>query len=445
MFLVTPQYLRTITGSGGLYALELSRELAVRNFSVTVLTPLVGRYPPEETVVLEVPGAGRSSRKGKVKIRRLPVSDSPSIRNAFEGNKETEIKRLQEFKAAVLNYLRSETGGKCIVHLNGHFMIPSLARDLKPHGRFRTVTSIHSLDSIVETRKENPVSKYILDYIQEREKEALLFSGQVIFSSPSLKEEAAWMYPDEFGKSRIRVIPPGITKGFMKRENVDPEKAVLLKEKYRLSDHFLFYLGRIDEPKGLEYLISSFPRLVEKLKERQGAQYQKLTLLIAGLLEKKNQPYYEKLTRLVKTIRNREIRESISIFADPSVIIDKEALIQLASVFVLPLVVAPFGLSLIEAVIKETPFVASGVEGIMDILSVRDLKSPFRSVSGGAVVEYSNPFQRAENLTEALFHVISRYPAFKKSVLPLGKRLSRLYGWDRLIRETIGIYQRLFR
>ncbi|MDD5065683.1 MAG: glycosyltransferase family 4 protein [bacterium] len=446
IFLVTPQYLGTITGSGGLYVLELSRELSLLKHDVEVLTPLVGNQKEEETISLEACCCASPRQSGKVTVRRFPIPDSRLIRNPFEGSKDTEIKRLDVFKEKVIQYLSRNANKKSIVHLNGHFSIPGMARDLKKFPRLKIVTSIHSLESISEAKKEeNSISKFLLHYIQEKEKDALLYSDCVIFWSQALKDEIAWMYPDIIKQARINVIPFGIPRHFTEDEFLAPEKVILIKEKYKITDRFLLYLGRIDPTKGLEYLIHSFPPLIRRLKAALGQQYQPYSLLIAGLLEFKNAMYAEKLQKIKNQIKDEEIRDSIHIVPDSSVIIDKEYLYRLASVFTLPIIVSPFGLSLIEAIIKKTPFVASGVEGILEILNLPKINAPFIPVKGGVVVDFHNPMNRMENYTEALYHAVLHHDKLKKSILSLRQRTLEKYSWKKLINRIIAIYKGLMK
>ncbi len=284
-----------------------------------------------------------------------------------------------------------------------------------------------------------------MHYIQEKEKEALLYSDVVIFWSQALKGEIAWMYPDIYKKSNIKVIPFGIPSNYIGERSLNPEKIILIKEKYKLTDNFIFYLGRIDPSKGIEYLIQSFPRVLTKLKESKRISIENISLVIGGLLEKKNKIYYEKLERLRHQIRDKKTRNNIHLIPDQSLLIDKEYLYRLASTFVLPVVMSPFGMSLIENIIHGTPFVASGVEGILDIVNLKKVKEPYTLVEGGAVVNFLNPIKRIHNLTEALTYTLLNKDKLKNTINPLQKRVIKKYCWEKIIRQNLTIYQQLLK
>lgn len=449
--LISLQYLGNITGSGGLYALELSRELAVRNYDITVLTFGLKNAKAKEEITLDMPelyknisNARIGKKNCKVKVRRFWSHDSKFIKSPFEGSKDKEIKRLQEFNKKVLKYLDKNVKEKCLILLNGHFMVPSLAKELKKINRFRIVTSIHTLESISEARKgKDGATRKLINYIQNKEKEALLFSHYVILWSISLKEEISWIFPDIYKKINIKVIPFGVPSGFIDKTHLNDEKIQFLKERYNISDNFIFNLNRIDPSKGIEYLILAFPMLIKKLRKHFNDRSFNCSLLIAGFLEDKNLWYYNRLKKLINEIRDKDIKKNIQICTDSSVFNDKQYLHKMAKVFVIPSIVSPFGMSLIEAIIKEEPFVTSGIEGILDILNITDVEIPFSIVPGGTVINFLNPLTRVDYLADALFYVFTNYDRVKSSINKLQEKIIAKYSWNKTIEQNIAIYKKV--
>ncbi len=444
IILVSPQYLNTITGSGGLYVLELSRELALRNYDVTVLTLGVKSLKEEETITLDIPKIYKKKNKCKVRVKRFFTGDSRNIESPFEGQKENEIKRLKDFNQSVLQFLCSQENKNALIHLNGHFMIPSLAKEIKRLNGYKIVTSINTIESISEARKhKNGAGRRLINFIKTKEKDALLFSDYVILWSNALKEEISWIFPDISKKAKIKVIPFGIPSNFIEKTVLNDEKSNLLKDKYNITNDFIFNLNRIDPSKGIEYLIMAFPKLIKKLRKHYQNGNPKYYLLIAGLLEDKNIWYYNKLKKLIKGIKDKEIRKSVQINIDSSIISDKEFLHKISKLFVMPSIVSPFGMSMIEAVIKGSPFVVSGVEGILNILNISNVEIPFTIVKGGAVVNFLNPITRTDYLVDALFYVLTNYSKVKSSIMDLQKKLINRYSWKKIIEENISIYRKL--
>ncbi len=446
IILISPQYLGTITGSSGLYVLELSRELALRDYDVTILTLGIKGAKKKEIITLDVPGIYKRKKKCQVNVLRFRADDSGSIKSPFEGSKQEEIKRLKNFNQSVLEFLYSHVKEKTLIHLNGHFMIPSLARDLKKLDRYKVVTSIHTLESISEARKgKEGVGRAIINFIKTKEEEALLFSDNIILWSNALKEEISWIFPDIYQKAKIKVIPFGIPSNFIEETSLSDEKRNLLVKKYNIHNNFLFNLNRIDPSKGIEYLISAFPKLIKKLQKHYKDRSVNYSLLIAGLLENKNMWYYNKLKKQINKIKDKHVRKNIQIYTDPSVISDKEFLHKMSKVFIMPSIISPFGMSLVEAVIKESPFVVSGIEGILNILDIKDVETPFSTVNGGAVVNFLNPITRVDYLVDALFYILINYSKVKSSINDLQKKLINKYSWKKIIEQNIAIYKKLMK
>ncbi|MBU1076916.1 MAG: glycosyltransferase family 4 protein [Spirochaetes bacterium] len=441
IILISPQYIGTITGSGGLYALELSRELAIRNYDVSVLTFGIKDAPEAEEITLDVPEVYKGKKKCSVKVRRFFTADSGSIRSPFEGSKDDEIRRLKEFCELVLKYLDRHVKERTLILLNGHFMIPSLAKELVKFERFRVVSSIHTLESITEAKKESDgAGRKLISYIQSKEREALQYSHFLILCSEAVKEEISWIFPDMFEKLNIRVIPYGIPSGFVEDTKLNDEKMSHLKEKYGISHNLIFNLNRIDPSKGLEYLISAFPAVMKKLKKHNKGETQEYSLLIAGLLEEKNIQYYDRLKKMISNIKDEQVRSSIRLSTDPSIINDKKYLHKMAKVFIIPSIVSPFGMSLIEAVIKGVPFVASGIEGNLEVVNITEVQIPYSIVAGGTVVNFLNPMTRVDYLVDALFYVLTNYSKVKDSLDKLRRQVIKKYSWRNIIEKNISLY-----
>lgn len=445
-FLVSPQYLGTITGSSGLYVLELSKELAYRGNDVTVLTLGIQDAQPEETLNLPLLKTYPKRSKYSIKIKRFWTKDSKKIISPYDGNKEEEIKRLKDFNQSVSQYLYSAVRTKSLIHLNGHFMVPSLARELKKSNKCKIITSIHSIESYTEAKKnKGHISPNLINFIKIKEQDALLNSDYIFLWSEALKEEIAWIYPQIFKKINIKVIPFGIPSSFLEKVQINQKIQNLLMYKYKLNHDFIFNLNRIDPSKGIEYLIMAFPIFIKKLRKHYNDKSINYNLFIAGLLETKNNWYYKKLIRQIKNIKEKDIRNNIIISTDSSIIEDKNILYKMSRIFAMPSIVSPFGMSLIEAITKGSPFVASGIEGILNILGLNKVESPFSRVSGGTVVHFLNPISRVNHLAEALFYIHTNYEKVKSSLKTIQKKLINKYSWKKNIDQHINIYNKLMR
>jgi len=119
---VSVQWIPIITGGGGVSVVNLVREIS-KNHDVIVYCFGLGDLLEEEIIALE---------GSRVKVRRFFTRDSRQISNPFEGSKRDEIARLKEFADHVVRALDCTYFD--VIHLHGHFVVPSIARRLRRVG-----------------------------------------------------------------------------------------------------------------------------------------------------------------------------------------------------------------------------------------------------------------------------------------------------------------------
>ena len=431
LYLVSVQYLGSIAGSGGIYVLELSKELAKEGIEVNVITMGIGDNKEFEEI--EVENADK-----KIKVYRLWTSDSKNIKGPFEGDKKEEIKRLKDFSQKVLEFFSANkiNGKDVIIHLFGHYMIPSLARQLKKISNFRIVTTLYALESISEARKgdEGRGGRDLIKFIQKRERDSIIYSDFIIVRSNSIDEELSWMFPDIYDKNKVIIIPGGVSNFFVKKSKFSYEDIELIKRNFNISGKLFLSINRIDPAKGLEYIISAYSNAIKNYNEKS-------TLLIAGWLEEKNRWYYKRLLHQISKIKDKRIRDSIKIIINLKSE-DKLLLYHIASFTILGFIVTPFSITLVESILKEVPFIIPGIESVLDILKVEKVVQPFVEVNGGILVYFLNPVKRVEYIEKGIQYALKNESKLKKDIKVLKPQMER-YLWKNSIKLYIDVYKRL--
>ncbi len=428
LYLVSVQYLGSIAGSGGIYVLELSKELAKEGIEVNVITMGIGDNKEFEEIELE-------NADKKIKVYRLWTSDSKNIKGPFEGDKKEEIKRLKDFSQKVLEFFSANkiNGKDVIIHLFGHYMIPSLARQLKKISNFRIVTTLYALESISEARKGDE-GRDLIKFIQKRERDSIIYSDFIIVRSNSIDEELSWMFPDIYDKNKVIIIPGGVSNFFVKKSKFSYEDIELIKRNFNISGKLFLSINRIDPAKGLEYIISAYSNAIKNYNEKS-------TLLIAGWLEEKNRWYYKRLLHQISKIKDKRIRDSIKIIINLKSE-DKLLLYHIASFTILGFIVTPFSITLVESILKEVPFIIPGIESVLDILKVEKVVQPFVEVNGGILVYFLNPVKRVEYIEKGIQYALKNESKLKKDIKVLKPQMER-YLWKNSIKLYIDVYKRL--
>jgi len=440
IYIVSAQYIGSITGSVGIHVVDLSRELGKLGYDVTVLSLGIGKNKKEETVVLDDTfNPDPNKRKCRVKVVRFWTKDSKNISGPFEGTKLQEINRLEEFGNKVISYLKRHNE-KAVVHLHGHSIIPAIAKELKEKTNFKIVTSIHIFESISEARKgQDGAGAKFIKFMQEKEQIAIKYSDYVIVRSKAVKDEISRLFPTTVKNSKIYVIPSGVSSVFIHHPPHRLEKLEMIKNKYNIRDKLIFNLNKIDPSKGIEYAIEAFDK-VKKFEKKRAGNGNNISLVIAGMLENKNEWYLERLQKLTKKFK---LENNVSFYIDISED-DKLGLFNLADIFLLPSIIEPFGIPIVEALAKDVPVVAAGVEGPMDIMGVKKVKPPFLWAKGGAIVYYNDPTKRSEYLSEAILAMF-HHPKKREKTVEIGKKkVLSVYSWESLVKKKIEIYKKAY-
>ena len=416
------QYIGTVTGGGGVHVVNLSRELAKLRNDVVVLSMGIGDLPTSEIIEFD---------DVKVRVKRFWTSDSHMISNPFEGTKRDEIRRLNEFCEKVLAFLLNEEFD--IIHLHGHFMVPSLARKLKEQGHSaRIVTTFHAFESIAELIKGEYYSRRdIFEYIVEKERDALAYSDAIIIASRALIPDISKIHGNWIRKLNLKIIPNGVDDKIINASR-DEQSIAEVRRKFN-GDYLLFNLNRIDPSKKIEYIINALPHAYKLLRKR-------IALLIAGKFEQRNVEYKTKLLRLAQKVSSEY--PEISIYLMENISEDQKILfLDSADAFVMSSPTEPFGITILEALARNIPIVVADAPGPREIFHIeRDFDSEFIEIDCGLLVNFKDEMTSSLNLGLAIQHLLKNIKYFKQKANNMKEFVKQKYSWNAVSRKVIDVY-----
>ena len=212
--------------------------------------------------------------------------------------------------------------------------------------------------------------------------------------------------------SDVTVIENAIDERFLQSGRREEQR--LVRERYRVTDPFLLYVGSARPQKNLPRLVEAFA--VVKGELRSHPVYDKLKLLIVGdeLSE------YPDVRRSV--IRSR-VQEDVRFLGYVPVEILR-VFYQAAEVFVFPSLYEGFGLPPLEAMAQGTPVVTSNVSSLPEVVG-----------DAAVLVEPENVFEIARGISLALLDEELR----EQLRLRGHRRISR-FSWERSVRQVLEIY-----
>jgi glycosyltransferase involved in cell wall biosynthesis len=444
VFLVTQQYVGTVVGGEGVHVIELSRELRKKNIDVTVLTLGIRNMPSFEEVHLEDPfEKDHDLRRMTVPTHRFFTTDSALVDSPYQGTHEQNIVRSKEFKFQVLGFLRGQPDQeRSVVHLHGHYMVPSLAKELKAYTKLKVVATIHRAESIYEEQGLLSHPERI-DYMQKKEIDAINFSDRVVVRSKFVKDFLSEVYQKRI-KDNIGFLPSAVGMPFIHEPIPSAEELAVLKAKYSIKGDLILSLGIFEPLKGFEFSLQAIPLLAKKLARQAGRGKAEFTYIIAGLLTENHRWYLNKLQKIHRKIADPRVRNSVRFMLniDQSV---KKDLYHMATVFLYTPIAEPFGITLAEALTKNNIVVSSDVEGPRFVLDCHEpVKPPFTRCAHGLLVA-NDLTRRPEFIAEALFHALTN----KESLKPMCERgcdyIVRNFSWNSLINEKISLYKSILK
>lgn len=331
-----------------------------------------------------------------------------------------------------------------IIHLQAESVI--MAKELKDNG-YKIVSTFHSLGSqrlneyifkegieiceyfkpLEKTIKNGLNTRTILEIlnsdllkeIYEVDMIGCKYSDIIIVPSNGMKKFMVDNIPVENLEKKIRVVPNGILENYFEKTNEYYLEEVRKKYNLKKDDFIVLTVGRITDPqKGLKYLIDAMKGIEGKL------------IVVGNNIPESQNKYFE----------NIDVSDVIITGYIPEE--EKKALYELCSVYIQPSIWEPFCITILEAMAKGKPIIASNTAGPKDIVKP----------SFGLIVDFNKPNTRTENLKEnikllkedILFLKQVDIGYYKKYIEEEARKEARKYMWDKVADRTVDVYKELF-
>jgi glycosyltransferase involved in cell wall biosynthesis len=231
-------------------------------------------------------------------------------------------------------------------------------------------------------------------------------AAAIITVSQSAKRDIVRIYglPSE----RVHVVHEAAAPSF--RPIANRAEIARVRQRYRLAERFILYVGTIEPRKNL-------PRLIEAFAARHKRGDLPHQLVCAG-------PYGWLSRDIEQRIERLQVTDAIR-FTGYVPFDDLPALYTLADMFVFPSLYEGFGLPVIEAMACGTPVITGSVPALTEI--------------GGGAIEHVEDLQ-VETLGDAMV-ALGRDGNRRRHLSLLGLARARTFSWERAARETLEVYR----
>jgi glycosyltransferase involved in cell wall biosynthesis len=267
-----------------------------------------------------------------------------------------------------------------------------------------TVVTIHDMSLTLYPRYHPPrrvfLNRPFVDLAARR-------ADAIITVSQSAKRDILRIYG--LSSERVHVVHEAAAPSFC--PVTDGAELGRVRQKYRLADRYILYVGTIEPRKNL-------PTLIEGFAARHKAGDLPHQLVCAG-------PYGWLSRDIEEHIDSLQVAEAIR-FIGYVPFHDLPALYSLAEMFVFPSLYEGFGLPVIEAMASGAPVITGPVPALAE-------------VAGGAIehVEHLD----ADTLGAAMV-ALARDRGRREHLARLGLARARSFSWERAARETLEVYRR---
>jgi glycosyltransferase involved in cell wall biosynthesis len=191
------------------------------------------------------------------------------------------------------------------------------------------------------------------------------------------------------------------------------DKLQTIKQKHKLHDPFVLFVGQIHPRKNLEGVIKGYHKAIPQLTTKH-------KLVIVG---DSNSAYFGQISDLVQQL---SIKEDV-VFLGHIPEDDLPYVYNLADLFLFPSHYESFGIVFLEAMACGLPVIAPNIEDIDEVVGDAALR-----VDAKSAVEIAEAIVKVLNCDEV-----------RRSLIERGLGRARLFSWDRCARETIGVYEAL--
>jgi D-inositol-3-phosphate glycosyltransferase len=382
------------------YVRELTRHLGMAGIQVDVFTRSQDEHVPH---VLHDLGYGN-------RVVHIPAGPETPLA------KEKLADYLPAFTQGILDFAGAKNLRYDLIHSH-YWMSGITANQLKAAWNLPSVHMFHTL-GLMKQRVARIPGEAEGEYRIHGERQVLQSADRVIAATQAELAQLQWLYQADTRK--IVIIPPGVDLG-----HFYPIPADEAKEFIGVSpcDQMLLFVGRIEPLKGIDTLIQALAIM------RQRGVYVCLSV-IGGEVENEQVAANAEMTRL------KNMREQAGV-SDLVTFLGKRSQDTLpyyyssAEAVVVPSFYESFGMVALEAMACGTPVVASHVGGLAFL--VQD-----------GITGFTVPSDDPEALASRLTDLVTN-PELRQKMGAQAAALAHEFGWERITRRMIAVYEDLAR
>lgn len=290
------------------------------------------------------------------------------------------------------------------------FHIPSFTMPFNVNGNI--VITLHDL---IHLKLKKEFNKIIPLYYNLIVKRVLKKAFAIITDSNNSKNDI--MKWTGLPENKIKKIYPGVSKSFyLVRENRMIDS---IKDKFRIEGNFIFYNGSKKPHKNVLAIIGA----LSLLKRKYSLSYK---LVVAGM---QNSKYREtNFSKIKYKVKNLNLGDD-TIYTG---YVDEDDLCLLynaSSLFVFPSFYEGFGFPPLEAMACGCPVVVSNTSSLPEVC--------------GDAAYYVNPYS-VDSIAEGIHKVLTD-ENLRKSLIQKGLERVKMFSWEKCARETLKVYEGIFK
>ena len=345
------------------------------------------------------PGIPEHEEVDGIKVHRVGMSN-PAAPDFLTWVLQLNLNLIEEANRLALSGVKFE-----VIHAHD-WLTAYAGKNLKHSWQVPLLSTIHA----TEFGRNNGLHNELQRYISNVEWWLGYESWRVICCSRYMFEELKQVF--QIPEDKLRVIPNGVYLEDFQKTNLEVAK---FRSNYCSKDEkLIFHVGRIVREKGLGVLLEALQRVLQVEPS--------VKLVIAG-----KGSYLDEL-------RHRAYQLGIfnriyfAGYVDDN---SRNALYQCADVAVFPSLYEPFGIVALEGMAAGVPVIVADTGGLSEIVQ--------HGVNGLKAYN-NNVISLADNILWALQH-----PDHTKQMrIKALEDIKRLYNWERIAADTIGVYQQVY-
>jgi glycosyltransferase involved in cell wall biosynthesis len=272
----------------------------------------------------------------------------------------------------------------------------------------KLITTIHDVSFKRVKKWISGKDRFILNYFIPK---SLKKADKIISISEFTKKEILHFYK-KISPNKIKVIYNGIDEKFKTRNNFDKQYFERIRNKYNITERYLFHLSSLQPRKNVPLLIKAYRDYIYRYKDEK-------TLLIIG--GERGYNFDEQIDNLLRDLILKEKVRILGYLKEEEL----PAFYAMAEAYVSPSAYEGFDLPLGEVMQSGVPVIASNIPCHREVLG-----------KAGVLVSPENTKFFSQEINRVLNDQV-----FRKKLIAEGLKRAKNFSWKKCAKETLDLYQ----